>query len=60
MSFKDLTNGLLHVEEEIKQRIKPKPSKVNQFESRCTQCRQNRLFRNDQLRLYQEIDTQTE
>ena len=46
------------VREEIKQRIVAKACKVKRYQSRIEQFRQNRLFRTDQGKLYQELNGQ--
>ena len=45
------------VAEELKQRIRATAEKVERYEARIEQFRQNRLFRTDQQRFYQQLNT---
>ena len=51
--------GLAVVIEELKQRVTAKKAKLNRYEQRIKQYRQNRLFYIDQKRFYQEINGET-
>ena len=51
--------GLNVVIEELKQRVTAKAAKLRRFEQRANQYRQNRMFQNDQKKLYQELDSIT-
>ena len=51
--------GIEVVMEELKQRLKAKRAKVRRYEQRVKQYRQNRLFKSNQKRFYQEINGNT-
>ena len=48
--------GFKTVVEELKQRMIAKSAKVQRYEQRITQCKQNRLFHIDQKKLYSELN----
>ena len=48
--------GLTTVIEELKQRLKAKREKIKRYQQRKHQYRQNRTFRTDQKRIYQEMN----
>jgi len=48
--------GLALVMEELKQRVTAKKEKIKRYESRNAQFQQNRLFQNNQKRLFERLE----
>ena len=53
--YKVKEKGISKVMEELKQRLQVKASKLKRYEQRIEQYRVNRMYQQDQKRLYQEI-----
>ena len=58
--YKIRRRGLQVVKEEIRQKIKAKTGKITRYQQRVSQYKQNRLFRNNERRFYQQLNNESE
>eukprot|EP00112_Aurelia_sp_Birch-Aquarium-sp1_P022216 Seg6175.2 transcript_id=Seg6175.2/GoldUCD/mRNA.D3Y31 product="hypothetical protein" protein_id=Seg6175.2/GoldUCD/D3Y31 len=54
--YKIKQKGLQIAKEEIRQRIKAKTAKISRYQQRINQYQQNRMFRNNESRFYQQLN----
>ena len=58
--YKIRRRGLRVAKEEIRQKIKAKTGKITRYQQRVSQYQQNRLFRNNEGRFYQQLNNESE